>query len=580
MNLPRSTLIALLATLGVTAVLLCAAPAPASAGIIPGRLCNLAGGLVGKTCDALANPKKLLDIGKNLVTGHIGSAIKDYLGNGAASSASTALGLAAIVAWVYTGARAAFHDMTQVVGETATPQLTSVWFSSTYWRMAAMAALLTLPFLFAAAVQALLRSELALLARAAFGYLPLAMLAVGIAAPVAMLLLTATDELCSLAWSPSATSGLTSLLKHAGLAGLVGFIGSPFLTFLLCLFAAAGAVLVWLELAMREAAVYIVVLMLPLAFAALVWPARRVWAVRAVELLVALILSKFAIVAVLGLGGTALSHAGGHGLGAILAGMVLVLLAALAPWAVLRLVPLSELASGAAGTLRGHSLSTLREAWQLSHEIHGRASAVAQMARPSADPAVMLTDRTHVKAPRVDESESDASSPNGDELDEMAIGALGAHEQAQAGQGMQQGAGTAARQGGAARGFAKEGLVPEDIAARATETGAANDGERVPGAGAMWQAPDLSWRPLTLGPDDGWPPPPLWPAGQEGGGAPGVGDTAGAPDTSPGRPEAGSRTPDPDPNAAPQPPAAGPRSGGARDQTDPRPTPPQDGGPL
>ena len=55
----------------------------------------------------------------------------------------------------------------------------------------------------------------------------------------------------------------------------------------------------WLELLMREAAVYVIVLMLPLVFAALVWPARRVWAVRAVELLVALILSKFAIVAVL-----------------------------------------------------------------------------------------------------------------------------------------------------------------------------------------------------------------------------------------------------------------------------------------
>ena len=59
---------------------------------------------------------------------------------------------------------------------------------------------------------------------------------------------------------------------------------------------------------MREAAVYVIVLMLPLAFAALVWPARRVWAVRAVELLVALILSKFAIVAVLALGGAALGQ--------------------------------------------------------------------------------------------------------------------------------------------------------------------------------------------------------------------------------------------------------------------------------
>ncbi len=55
----------------------------------------------------------------------------------------------------------------------------------------------------------------------------------------------------------------------------------------------------------REAAVYVVVLMLPLAFAAFVWPARRIWAIRAVELLIALILSKFAVVAVLSLAGAA-----------------------------------------------------------------------------------------------------------------------------------------------------------------------------------------------------------------------------------------------------------------------------------
>jgi hypothetical protein len=101
----------------------------------------------------------------------------------------------------------------------------------------------------------------------------------------------------------------------------------------------------------REAAVYIVVLMLPLAFASLAWPARRVWAVRAVEMLVALIFSKFAIVAVLALGGTALGHAGGAA--TMLTGLTLVMMAAFAPWALVRLLPLTELASSAAGQLGG-----------------------------------------------------------------------------------------------------------------------------------------------------------------------------------------------------------------------------------
>ena len=63
----------------------------------------------------------------------------------------------------------------------------------------------------------------------------------------------------------------------------------------------------------REAAVYVVVLMLPLAFAAFVWPARRIWAIRMVELLTALILSKFAVVAVLSLAGAAFGATGGTG---------------------------------------------------------------------------------------------------------------------------------------------------------------------------------------------------------------------------------------------------------------------------
>jgi hypothetical protein len=34
--------------------------------------------------------------------------------------------------------------------------------------------------------------------------------------------------------------------------------------------------------------------------------------------------------------------------------------------------------------------------------------------------------------------------------------------------------------------------------------------ERIPGLSAMWQAEDLSWRPLVLGNEEGWPPR-LWP---------------------------------------------------------------------
>ncbi len=325
-----------------------AQPASASIG---SAVCGVAGvfsGLAGKACNA--------------VTGPVGGIVKGVFGGGGRSAASTAAhaaGFVALGAWAFQGAKFALSGTSTILAETTSPQLRSTWFSATYWRMTAIAALLTLPFLFAAGVQALMRSDLAMLARAAFGYLPLAMLAIAIAAPLTMLLLAASDEMSGIISSAAGPAG-SHLLRDAGvIAALLSMFGrSPFFGFAVAALATAAALVLWLELAIREAAVYVVVLMLPLTFAAMVWPARRVWAVRAVELLVALILSKFAIVAVLTLGSGAVSQLRHGGIAAALAGVALLLLGALAPWALLRLLPLSEIASSAVGTL-GREVRTI-----------------------------------------------------------------------------------------------------------------------------------------------------------------------------------------------------------------------------
>jgi hypothetical protein len=287
------------------------------------------------------------------------------------SSTSTAVE-AATAAWVLGSAQGLLDDTATALSDTTAPQLRTTWFSSTYWRMAAIAAVLTMPFLFAAAVQAVIRSDLALLARAAFGFLPLAMLGIAIAAPLTMLLLAASDQMSGFISSAAGNASAHFLAKAgAAIGALATAAGSPFLALLVGLFMIGAAFALWIELLMREAAVYVIVLMLPLAFAAMVWPARRIWAVRAVELLVALILSKFAIVAVLSLGGAALSSGADDGsVGTVMTGAVLILLAAFSPWALLRLIPLAELATGAAGTLRSEV---------------GRATPVAAAARVTAD---------------------------------------------------------------------------------------------------------------------------------------------------------------------------------------------------
>ena len=59
--------------------------------------------------------------------------------------------------------------------------------------------------------------------------------------------------------------------------------------FLGALVTAVGAFLIFLELLIRDAAIYVSVLFLPLVFAGLVWPAAAHWSKRLVETLVAII---------------------------------------------------------------------------------------------------------------------------------------------------------------------------------------------------------------------------------------------------------------------------------------------------
>ena len=185
--------------------------------------------------------------------------------------------------------------------------------------------------------------------------------------------------------------------------------------------------MLWIELLMREAAVYVIVLMLPLAFAAMVWPARRIWAIRAVELLVALILSKFAIVAVLSLGGAAISAgAAGGSITGVMAGAVLIMLAAFSPWALLRLIPLTELASGAAGTLRaelrsaggaGDAASRSAEDWSataaaaMRRAVEGRWQDTARL--PGATPATPTTHSLHPRTTTVAAQRDGGDAPDG-----------------------------------------------------------------------------------------------------------------------------------------------------------------------
>ncbi|HEY1590302.1 MAG TPA: hypothetical protein VGF81_00805 [Solirubrobacteraceae bacterium] len=519
---------------------------------------GLLSGLVGKACNAVQHGGQVLSAGKKLLTGHIGSAVKTLAGStgsSVASKATFALGLAAVVSWVLGGAKYAVNATASVIGHTTAPQLRSTWFSATYWRVAGIAAVLTLPFLFAAAIQALVRSDLALLVRAAFGFLPLAMLGVGIAAPLTMLLLSATDQLSAIV-SSAAGNGSAHFLNRAsaGIGALTLIARSPFLVFFAGLLTVGAAIVLWFELLLRAAAVYVIVLMLPLAFAALVWPARRIWAIRAVEVLFALILSKFLIVAVLSLGGAALSQSFLTSISGMLAGFVLLTLGALSPWALLRLLPLGEIASAAASSLRSETLGKggrLLQAGLGGGAIaHDWAFTTAQMRRDAdgfgdngADPSERST-------------ATPEAAPAAETLVGAAVPAAGNGGPPGAEQPPEPGSGDGAP-GAPAGPVADGGAGPvaaggaetthEPTAAAAPPTAAAAP-PRAPGMGSIWQTRDEGWPTLKLGLEHGWPPKPIAEAMSEGTEPPAE---PGTPPRQPGRPTANPEDHDPRPAAQP-----------------------------
>lgn len=291
----------------------------------------------GPGCPLALSP--LCDVGSgvgNLVGGATGSIANDIL--------------SAIVGWILNGANWLLQHIGAAITSTTTIHLTASWFETHYATMASIAAVVAVPMLLLAAVQALFQQNPAVLIKAAFVHLPLAGLLTAVAVQLVQLALTATDELCTMV-SSGTGDDISKVLARVGAALMTMGVGPMpgFVATVGGLLIVAGGLVLWLELVVRAAAVYVAVLFLPLALASLLWPAVSHWCRRLVDTIAALVLSKFVVVAVLSLAAGALGT--GTGFDAVLAGGALLLLAAFTPFTLLRLLPMLEV--GAALQLEG-----------------------------------------------------------------------------------------------------------------------------------------------------------------------------------------------------------------------------------
>ena len=166
-----------------------------------------------------------------------------------------------------------------------------------------------------AAIQAVYRQSASMLLRTFLVHLPLSLLFTGVAVTLVRMALAITDAMSATILSSAGvdtTNVLSGLFVFLAPSTLASGGGAPgFVVFIGGFVVASAALALWLELVVRAAAVSVAVLFLPLALAALVWPSVAHWCRRLADTLVALVLSKLVIAAVLSLAAGAL--AGGLG---------------------------------------------------------------------------------------------------------------------------------------------------------------------------------------------------------------------------------------------------------------------------
>jgi hypothetical protein len=155
--------------------------------------------------------------------------------------------------------------------------------------------------------------------------------------------LGAADELSSELASSSGPSLAVTMHELAASAVSSGAVPGA-IAVIVASVVIVGALAVWVELVLRAAAITVLTATLPLVLAASLWPPAIAWARRVAETLGALVMSKVVIVLVLVVALDAVAHPGA-GAASALTGGAMLLLAAFAPYAVLRLIPIAEAAA-------------------------------------------------------------------------------------------------------------------------------------------------------------------------------------------------------------------------------------------
>ena len=290
----------------------------------------------------------------------IGPLIRDTVGTAVRGIVDViAAPVASAAAWILKGVGG-------LIDATTRPQLDRGWFEARYSVMVALAVITLVGVLAVSAVHAVVRQDPGLVLRVMVVQLPMAVILTGAAAGIVQWSLSLVDLLCNAVTADTGHDvqhlfvNMETYLLAPGIAS--GGAVPAFVVLAVSLLVVVGGLLLWMELLLRSLAVDAATLFLPLAMVTLAWPAASRIARRLAETIAALVLSKLVIVGVLSLAVGALASGG---FGALLTGMGLLLLAACAPYTLLRLIPMAEFGAVAhmEGLTRRATVRPVMTAW-------------------------------------------------------------------------------------------------------------------------------------------------------------------------------------------------------------------------
>lgn len=308
-----------------------------------------------------------------MVHPHTCGVLSPLCGLGGIGGAVASAIFSTLTGWFVTTATWLLGLVGGVLEHSTTPPVTSAWFLERQHLLFEVAAPVALLSLLAGILHATLHGDLGELWRTVLLRLPLAVLLGAAGAGIVGIAVGATDQLCTMLSTGSSTSLAAALRELADAVAATSVLPGA-VEALVAGFVIVGSLLLWFELVVRAAAITIATAMLPLVFAASLWPPAVAWARRLVETIGGLIISKAVIVLVLSIALDAVAHAG-TGAATALTGGAMLLLASFAPYAVLRLVPVAEAAATS-------HLESLR---------HRASAGVRQVSRHAASLAVAGT---------------------------------------------------------------------------------------------------------------------------------------------------------------------------------------------